>query len=411
MATPPEVLSAELNSGAGAGPMSASALHQSWLGIEYHRSALEIEIVLEVVKYDGWEGETAEVFVNAYMALLRWLVRAAADHADVSARQEAVAAAYAAAVAAMPTRLELAANRVMHGVLVATNFFGINAIPLTVNEDKYAAMWIQAATTMTAYEATSKVVLASVPQIDPPPVIRTSDVLIEDFAGSEDDGDYRDYYSGDSDDDLYSHVGHATAIDEVSGGRIAWDPYHGLLNGVEYDDYVYPGQPIWWLARGVEYLQHGEHFGDLLSTDPTAAFQFLLGVLVLDLPTHIAQIATWLVEPPQLLMIALGGAVTNLGAVTGLAGLSGLDAGPSAAIPDVAPALAAAPAMSTVAGGTWTSDFGAESLGFAGTVRKETVVEVAGLITLAGDEFGGGPTIPMVPGTWTPDLVGLGESR
>ncbi|MGH7734496.1 MAG: hypothetical protein ACREOE_12550, partial [Gemmatimonadales bacterium] len=56
------------------------------------------------------------------------------------------------------------------------------------------------------------------------------------------------------------------------------------------------------------------------------------------------------------------------------------------------------PAVSTVA-----SDQGAGNLGFAGTVRKETVAEAAGLTTLAGDEFGGGPTMPMVPGSWGPD--------
>ncbi|MGO8769389.1 MAG: hypothetical protein ACLQLD_11840, partial [Mycobacterium sp.] len=28
--------------------------------------------------------------------------------------------------------------------------------------------------------------------------------------------------------------------------------------------------------------------------------------------------------------------------------------------------------------------------------------EAAGLTTLAGDEFGGGPKMPMVPGTWDP---------
>ena len=51
---------------------------------------------------------------------------------------------------------------------------------------------------------------------------------------------------------------------------------------------------------------------------------------------------------------------------------------------------------------------GAGPLGFAGTVRKDAA-QAAGLATLAGDEFGGGPSLPMLPGTWEPDEDGLGE--
>ena len=54
-------------------------------------------------------------------------------------------------------------------------------------------------------------------------------------------------------------------------------------------------------------------------------------------------------------------------------------------------------------GQTSASDQGAGSLGFAGTARKASVAEAAGLTKLAGDEFGSGPKIPMVPGTWDPD--------
>jgi PPE-repeat protein len=50
--------------------------------------------------------------------------------------------------------------------------------------------------------------------------------------------------------------------------------------------------------------------------------------------------------------------------------------------------------------GTEASDQGAGALGFAGTAHKEAVLQAAGLTALAGDEFGGGPRMPMVPGTW-----------
>jgi PPE-repeat protein len=49
------------------------------------------------------------------------------------------------------------------------------------------------------------------------------------------------------------------------------------------------------------------------------------------------------------------------------------------------------------------SDRGAGTLGFAGTLRKDATSRAAGLTTLAGGEFGEGPTMPMVPGTWNPN--------
>lgn len=48
------------------------------------------------------------------------------------------------------------------------------------------------------------------------------------------------------------------------------------------------------------------------------------------------------------------------------------------------------------------SDRGAGSLGFAGTVAKGSE-QAAGLATLPGDDFGGGPSMPMLPHTWWPE--------
>ena len=49
------------------------------------------------------------------------------------------------------------------------------------------------------------------------------------------------------------------------------------------------------------------------------------------------------------------------------------------------------------------SDRGAGPLGFSGTGAKETATAAAGLTTLADDEFGGGPHMPMMPSTWGTD--------
>jgi PPE-repeat protein len=62
--------------------------------------------------------------------------------------------------------------------------------------------------------------------------------------------------------------------------------------------------------------------------------------------------------------------------------------------PDWGSPPGAEPVTSAVASGQ-----GAGTLGFAGTARRD-VAEAAGLATLPGDAFGGGPSVPMVPRTW-----------
>jgi PPE-repeat protein len=60
---------------------------------------------------------------------------------------------------------------------------------------------------------------------------------------------------------------------------------------------------------------------------------------------------------------------------------------------------------------TMASDRGAGPLGFAGTVSKGSA-QAAGLATVSGDEFGGGPKMPMLPNTWDPDgEAGEGEDQ
>jgi len=176
MAFPPEIHSALLSSGPGSGAMLSAAAAWQSLSVAYAEAAEEARQLVGGVAAGVWDGAGADSYVAAHAPFVMWLLQSGADSAATAVHLESAAAAFSAAIAAMPSLAELAANHAVHATLVATNFFGINTIPIAVNEADYLRMWIQAAVTMDSYQAASAASLAATPRSAPAPKILKRDV-------------------------------------------------------------------------------------------------------------------------------------------------------------------------------------------------------------------------------------------
>lgn len=151
---PPEVISAQIHTGPGAGSMIEASGAWQQVAVELENS---VSVYASAVSglIDTWSGPSAMAMVQAVQPYLIWLRATAQQSQQVGASAEAAALAFSAVRAAVVTPAQVAANRTRLAQLLATNRFGSNTAAIAQTEAEYQTMWANNSAAMTQYQAAS----------------------------------------------------------------------------------------------------------------------------------------------------------------------------------------------------------------------------------------------------------------
>jgi PPE-repeat protein len=172
MMFPPELNSALMYSGAGAGPLMAAASAWDELAAELETTASSYQAVIQQLTGGPWLGPSSARMASAAAPYIAWMQGSSIQAAQTSAQARLAAAAYEGAFDATVPPSVIAANRALLAALIATNFLGQNTPAIAATEALYMEMWFQDGLTMDTYALVSQQAVA-LPQQTPAPT--TSD--------------------------------------------------------------------------------------------------------------------------------------------------------------------------------------------------------------------------------------------
>ena len=166
-ARPPEINSALMYSGSGAGPLMAASSSFSALSSELSSNAASYESIISQLGSE-WTGPSSTAMAASAQTYIGWLTTTSAQLQEAAAAATSSAAAYEAAHAATIPPPVVTANRVQLAALVATNILGQNTPAIMANEAMYAEFWAQDAAAMYGYSAAASAASSALtPLTDP----------------------------------------------------------------------------------------------------------------------------------------------------------------------------------------------------------------------------------------------------
>jgi PPE-repeat protein len=168
-ALPPEINSARMYSGPGAGSMLAAAAAWDSLAEELHAAAAAHSSVISELS-EHWLGPASASMTAAAASYVGWMNTTAAQAEQSATQAKAAAAAHGTAYAMTVPPPMIAANRNLLMSLIATNFLGQNTPAIAATETHYAAMWAQDAAAMYGYAGDSAAASTLTPFSTPPQV-------------------------------------------------------------------------------------------------------------------------------------------------------------------------------------------------------------------------------------------------
>jgi len=167
-ARPPELTSALLYSGAGAGPLMAAASSFNNLSTELTSNAASYQSVISQLTGSEWTGPSSEAMSASAQPYITWLDTTAAQLRVAATQATASAAAYEAAFSAAIPPPVIATNRATLAALVATNILGQNTPAIAANEALYGEFWAQDAAAMYGYASSASATSATLTPLTPP---------------------------------------------------------------------------------------------------------------------------------------------------------------------------------------------------------------------------------------------------